>query len=229
MTSLIDKFIKHFMTSNNDLSESVKFSLCSTLIRYVCTAENKLANDEIAAYFRVLFKENQSRDKKFRKQMKKSSEARLTNSHVDFLRSTMFYSCHLKTILDDETDEPFDVAFKSIFSLYLILDGHENNVHFDFNSCYSTARNVSDAEEPNDYLIKSLTQALNSLSAEQFKRTLTNLEEKVNKELSNLDSSSSCIVICKLLRLFKTLSSDFELNTELKEDFSNFLQKVVLL
>lgn len=219
--------VEHFQATHVSLKEDSIFMLCSILSRQTRIATSKL-NSSSLEYFKSVLDECQSRDKKYRKRIKKSaanSELNFSNAYVDFLKSTMLYSESIKKVLNDvDSDELFESALKSALTLYL---ARNESVRLEFNPCLVTSKNDEEEQDPAAYLVRSITYALNNASIEHFKRALELLEQSMDKEMTQLgDPEPNFDVFVRLANLFKTLSSDFELKHEFKDDYSKFLQKV---
>lgn len=212
--------VNHFKVSNNCQTEKEYVLLCSIFIRYCCLlANNNSIDDDHKELLTKLLQKCHTIDKQYKEKLKNhNSNFQVQCSYVEYLKSSMLFANQLKSLINIESNI-FETSFKRILDVYL----HNNKVLDIILYPFAEKQEYND-EIVRNYLIKSLTYAINSLNINEFKCVLNILD----KRLANISLSSSLdLTFLKLIKILRNLSCEFELKNELREEFSYFIQKVI--
>ncbi len=241
---ILNKLFNYFIELNNELENDISiqnhnFYLCSNLIRHLIATNAK--EEQLVKYFNILLKYCLKNHKNKMKMIKKLNEEKMIVDeendetrqnkitinlfYISFLKTYLFNSTKLTELIEDDSKivDKFKI-FKDLFTIYL----NYNDEQFIFDKNQSTSLQQQDyiTHTSNEYLLNVLVQSIDSLTVDDFKKSIEIFECELNDCFSNGDIKIKNLI--RLTNLFKFVCSDFDLNDKFKEDYSVFIQKVFI-
>lgn len=228
----MDHFKTLIATSESD-TDSIKltlihdhdFYISSILIKHLCsknfTESSKSKSEHIITHMKALVescvKIHKKRTKRLFKSVKndetdqKVHKLKTSTFHIDFLKSYIYNTEKLNSLYGFEID-----SVKLIQQLFKIYLNYDNNL-----------KPIDGEEENADvvFLKRTFVFCLNSFTLENFKLILADIDSEFTDVYDSLNDNK---ILVKLSNMIKYISCDIDLNDKLKEEFSIYIQKVIL-
>ena len=244
LNNTFNKILNYFIHLTNSMEKSAEesgahlvefkethlFYICLILMRRACSSINTINQENIEQfeYFKYLFDSCLRTHKDKMKALKAFGESSRTNFqinsfHVDFIKSCVYHAASLVSKHEKLKVKPVKMC-KHLIELLLAV-----NEQFEFDVNYFSKLALDTAAEHNlkslkYILIKSLALSLNSMSAVENSGLLGHFEAQLKGRVG-ADYMQS---LNRLVEFVAFASCDMELNEQLKNIFSEFIQKVII-